>query len=396
MGQEKSSVPTIALEVRAIFSHEPLFVLPEGIRSRWASPENPRGEKGCAAQANAGRKGSACFPLRAGEQRILAEVQGSSGMVRRIWVTINDRRPRMLRGLRLDFFWDGATKPAISAPLGDFFGLGLGRMARFQSALFASPEGRSFNCYVPMPFRSGMKILVSNESGTDLSMFFYDVDYTLGDRWGEDMLYLHACYRRENPTVLQRDYEILPLVRGRGRFLGANIGVIANKELYFTSWWGEGEVKIYLDGDDQWPTLAGTGTEDYIGTGWGQGRFDLLYQGCHVADHERMHYCFYRYHVPDPIYFYQDVRVTIQQIGCWGPDSKLQMRQAGRTIYRAGEGLVPVDLSEKGDPRPYGLFERQDDWSSCAYFYLASPENDLPPLDPPSARLAGLLEEEIL
>lgn len=182
-------------------------------------------------------------------------------------------------------------------------------------------------------------------------------------------------------------------MKGCGRFLGVNIGVMADKERYFTSWWGEGEVKVYLDGDSEFPTLSGTGTEDYIGTGWGQGQYAHLYQGCHLADHENLEYCFYRFHVPDPVYFRKDIRVTIQQIGCWLPDTKPQLHQSGRPVYQAGPGLVEVDLSESGDTGPFGLFERQDDWSSCAYFYLDRPESNLASLDAVDKRVAGLLEK---
>lgn len=146
-------------------SEGPLYVVPDGVETRWASPENPKGEKGKAGQANAGRKGRPCLPLKPRERVVLAEARRTSGTVRRIWMTIGDRSPRMLRGLRLDCYWDGAKRPAVSAPLGDFFGTGLGRMAKFQSALFTSPEGRSFNSFVPMPFRTGMKIVLTNESG---------------------------------------------------------------------------------------------------------------------------------------------------------------------------------------------------------------------------------------
>jgi len=139
--------------------NDSLFLMPKNIQTRWASPENWDGAKGAAGQANQGRKGSACFPLKAGEQKILAHAENTSGTIRRIWMTINDRSPRMLRGLRLDMTWDGADRPAVSAPLGDFFGQGLGRCVAFQSALFSNPEGRSFNCCVPMPFRTGMKIV---------------------------------------------------------------------------------------------------------------------------------------------------------------------------------------------------------------------------------------------
>jgi hypothetical protein len=296
---------------------EPLFVIPDGVETRWASFENPTAARGRGGEANGGRKGAPCRGMKAGEQVVLAEATRTTGTVRRIWATVNDRSPRMLRGLRLDCYWDGADRPAVSAPLGDFFGTGLGRLAPFQSALFTNPEGRSFNSFIPMQFRTGMRIVLTNESGRDLEALYYDVDYTLGDAHPPGTLYLHAHWRRENPTMLQRDYEILPTVRGRGRFVGSNVGVIANQSLYFKSWWGEGEVKVFLDGDRELATLCGTGTEDYIGTAWGQGRYDHLYQGCPIAEHEKMQYCFYRYHVPDPIYFRESVRVTIHQIGCW-------------------------------------------------------------------------------
>lgn len=363
-----------------------LYVIPNGVSSRWASAENPKGEKGRGAQTNGGRKGSPSIsPLKNGSQVVLAEATGTSGMVRRIWITISDRSPQMVRGLRIDMYWDGASEPAVSAPIGDFFSQGLGTMVRFQSALFSDPEGRSFNCYIPMPFRKGMKIIVTNESGKDLGSLFYDVDYTVGDRLPKDVLYFHAYYHRENPTTLRQDYEILPRIEGRGRFLGCNIGVIANQQLYYKSWWGEGEVKMYLDGDTQHPTLAGTGTEDYIGTGWGEGQFADLYQGCILADNDRFRYAFYRLHLPDPVYFHKDARVTIQQIGYWGQGYHPAGLDTTRPLYKAGPGNQPFSYTRDG-----GLFERQDDWSSCAWFYLDKPTNGLPPLESAEKRMAGL------
>src|SRR5918998_2520568 len=361
-----------------------LYELPEGVETRWASPENPRGEKGRGAQAAGGRKGSPTIAIKAGASAVLAEARNTSGMVRRIWMTIPDRSPQMLRGLRLDMYWDGAARPAVSAPLGDFFGVGLGQMAQFESALFSNPEGRSFNSVVPMPFKTAMKIVMTNESGRDLPELFYDVDYTLGDRHPAGMLYFHAHWRRENPTTIQRDYEILPKVSGRGRYLGTNIGVIVNQSEYFNTWWGEGEVKIYLDGDTDLPTLAGTGTEDYIGTAWGEGRYANLYQGSPVADEGRMRWCFYRYHVIDPVFFQRDVRVTMQQIGYLADHSRGGFYRTGKRLLRAGAGEVEMDLTKDGK------FERADDWSSTAYFYLDRPENNLPKLDAPEKRLAGL------
>ena len=373
------------------FDREALFTLPAEVETRWASPENFEAKKGAAAQANDGRKGSACFELKAGASKVLAYEPSRSGTIRRIWATLGNRSAQMLRGLRLEFFWDGADKPAISVPWGDFFGTGLGQQATFESAFFSNPEGRSFNCCIPMPFRSGMKVVVTNESALDEIRFFYDIDYTLGNQHPENSLYLHACWRRESPTTSTRDYEILPHVRGAGRFLGVNVGVIADAKTYFKSWWGEGEVKIYLDGDSDFPTLAGTGTEDYIGTAWGQGQYANLYQGCPIANGERQHYCFYRYHVLDPVYFRNDLRVTIQQIGCWDPENKAEMKKSGLNIWKLDGGSKLINMGETADQEnDYGIYERQDDWSSCAYFYLSAPTNDLPPLLPAEQRVQGL------
>lgn len=369
---------------QAASSAQSLYEMPEGVETRWASGENPTAQRGGGGRANGGRKGSPVVSVKAGESRVLAEATGTSGTVRRIWMTFPDRSPRMLRGLRLDMYWDGAKTPAVSAPVGDFFGVGLGQTATFQSALFSNPEGRSFNCFVPMPFRTGMKIVMTNESGADVNDLFYDVDYTVGDRHAAGVLYFHAHFRRENPTRIQQDYEILPRVEGRGRYLGTNVGVSVNHEEYFNTWWGEGEIKIYLDGDRELPTLVGTGTEDYIGTAWGQGQYANLYQGSPVADERAMRWCFYRYHVPDPVYFQRDVRVTMQQIGYLADHSRGAVIRTGRKLYAAGPGLVEKDLKTDGK------FERSDDWSSCAYFYLDRPENNLPPLAPVSKRVECL------
>ena len=379
-----SMMLALALAASSSASAQSLFEMPEGVETRWASGENPKGEKGRAAQANGGRKGAPTVAIKAGESFTLAEAAGTSGTVRRIWMTFWDRSPRMLRSLRIDMYWDGAARPAVSAPLGDFFGVGLGQMAPFQSALFSNPEGRSFNCVIPMPFRTGMKIVLTNESTTNLDELFYEVDYTVGDRHPANALYFHAHYRRENPTRMQRDYELLPRVEGRGRYLGVNIGVIVNRKTYFNTWWGEGEVKVYLDGDRELPTLSGTGAEDYVGSAWGQGNYAHLYQGSPVADEQNMRWCFYRYHIPDPVYFRRDVRVTIQQIGYLAEHSRGDITRNNRRLYRAGPGLVEMDTSKEGK------FEREDDYSSCAYFYLDRPVNNLPPLDPVAKRVEGL------
>jgi hypothetical protein len=369
-----------------------LYVMPQGVETRWANAENFKGEKGRAGMANDGWKGSPCIGLDPNQSKVLAEVHGTSGTIRRIWITPFEKTPEILRGIVLEMYWDDDVKPAVSVPLGDFFCNGLGRMSKMESVLFSNPEGRSFNCYIPMPFKKSMKIIARNESDVKCSMLFYQIDYTVGDQHGDDMLYFNAYYHRENPTSLGVDFEILPKIKGYGHFLGTNFSVIANRELYPGAWWGEGEVKIYLDGDVNWPTLCGTGTEDYIGTGWGQGQFCSLYQGCTFADMEKMQFCFYRFHVVDPVYFREDIRVTIQQLGGAGPDIWPLWRKIGKPIYRGQKGMVELDLSEKlGNQLPgFVLFKRQDDWAACAYFYLNKSSTNLPPLEPYHSRIKGL------
>ena len=374
-----------------------LFRLPsDGVQTRWASMENPDGLPGAGGSANQGRKGAPCrHDFQPGETLELAHHEGGPGTVRRFWITIDDRSPRMLRGLVLRAWWDGAETPAVEAPLGDFFCLPLGKMTAFENAWFDSGEGRSFNCRIPMPFRSGFRMAVTNESDAPLRLFFYDVNFTVGDAHGSEAGYFHAHWRRERPTTMGRDFEILPRVEGRGRFLGCSLGVIADKARYGNVWWGEGEVKAYLDGDDALPTLCGTGTEDYIGTGWGQGEYARLWHGCPLADGPGMRYGFYRLHGPDPVWFHKEARVAIQQIGHGNAPQLARMLEEGglAELPLAGGGtLSPEDL--RAWPADRGqLFERQDDWCAAAYFYLDRPVSGLPPIAPYAERVADLETE---
>lgn len=347
-----------------------IYTMPDGIQTRWSTAENPRGERGAGGAGTDGRKRKPFVPLPAHSSHVVAEATGQCGTIRRIWITIDDRSEEMLRGIWIEMYWDGCETAAVRVPIGEFFGHGLGRMATFENEYFSSPEGRSFNCVIPMPFRTGMRVVVVNSTSRDLSMLFYEVDYTLGDPHGNDVLYFHSIWRRETSTTPRSDFEILPRTVGAGRFLGTMMSVIAHSQIYFKSWWGEGEVKVYLDGDREFPTLCGTGTEDYIGTGWGQGQYAQRYQGCTTADYEKMQYAFYRFHGPDPVYFREEIRVTIQQIGCWDPGSMEQMHGAGLQLEH---GDTPVDMQAGLDAKGYGLFERKDDWSSVAYFYLNQP-----------------------
>lgn len=306
-------------------------------------------------------------------------------MIQRMWVTINDRSPAMLRSLRLRMYWDGADKPAVDVPFGDFFCAALARPVAFQSALFTDPEGRSFNCYIPMPFKTGAKVLLTNESKTNLDLLFFDIDYTLMDKPQPDMLYFHACWNRSVHSVLGKDFELLPEVIGRGRFLGVNVGVNVDA-VYGNTWWGEGEVKMYIDGDTTHPTMNGTGAEDYIGTGWGEGAFTHLYQGCMIADTAKKQYTFYRFHIPDAVYFNDNFRATIQEIG-GGTNAELKSAIAKgaklKPVTVAGaEGFTrlldhPQEITDSYFPNGWVNFYRIDDYSATAYFYLDKPESNL-------------------
>jgi len=291
-----------------MMSDNSMFKLPEHpVQSRWYTLENKNGDKGAAGKAKFGRKGAACTTVAKGDTLVLADIK-DSGTIRRIWITISPRDAKTLRSLKMEMYWDGAKTPAVQGPLGDFFCHSQGQMVRFENACFSSPEGRSFCCTIPMPFRKGGLIQLVNETDNDV-VVYYDVNATIGDVHDDKVLYFHSYWRRENPTTIREDMTILPFVKGKGRFLGCNLGIRTN-EAYSRFWWGEGEVKVYLDGDTDFPTLCGTGTEDYIGSAWGQGHFVNMYQGNqYVKDDVEVDdttladaYGYYRFHIPDPIY----------------------------------------------------------------------------------------------
>jgi hypothetical protein len=387
---------------------------PPGTHTRWVSPENLTGAKGAGGKTNRGAKGMAFIVVQPGATAVLADIPGA-GIIHRMWLSGTIPRSEEQRRLvRLEMYWDGALKPAVAAPIGDFFGVGLGLLVPFESALFASPEARSYNFTIPMPYRKGAKVLLVNESQA-YALVWYDLNYTEVEQHASDVMYFHAVWRRESRTELSRDFEILPRVRGRGRYLGANVGVIGSPE-YRGTWFGEGEVKVYLDGDSAWPTLVGTGTEDYIGSGWGQGEYHGRLHGSLVSDSTNDVYAFYRYHLADPVYFHEDCRVTIQQMGNTSTARVQEMLARGveaKPVWvldvHGGDvlnltGPEPgihllldrTDLPAFEDAKhPQGgcNFYRRDDVSATAYFYLDRPENNLPPLAPAPARIEGLREK---
>jgi hypothetical protein len=390
-----AAAPSLAQEPADLSRYRP------GEETRWVSPENPTGAKGAGAKENRGAKGHAFQTIPIGGSHTLATIEGA-GTIDRMWMTIEDRSPEALRGLRLDIFWDGAATPAVSVPLGDFFLHGAGEMVPMETALLASPEGRSFVSYIPMPFRKGARVVVANESGRPVNLIFFDINYRRLAGQPKDALYFHAWWSRERPTTLARDFRILPRVSGRGRFLGASVTVLTNP-VYEKTWWGEGELKIALDGDrSDGPTLVGTGTEDYIGTAWGQGAYINRYQGAPIATwDDEGRWTFYRFHVPDPVWFSRDIEVSLQMIG--GARKNIVLG-----LQKKGAPLIPVTidpgsrnnfqqllasgkpLSDPSLPDGHTNYYRSDDVAAVAYFYLDRPEGALPALAPGKERMAGL------
>jgi hypothetical protein len=341
--------------------------------SRAITFENATGERGAGGRAGNGRKGAAFRTIAPVERALLADIDGP-GTIRHIWMTFPPARPEVMRALWLDVFYDSLDQPSISVPCVDFFGVAHGRPVAFDAALVSIHEGRGFNSYIPMPFRGRVRIAFTNRSDRPQA-FFYQVDYTLGPV-AEDAGYLHAAFRRENPTVMQRDFVIADGLRGPGRFLGCNVGV---RMLDEGTWYGEGEVKVYRDGDREHPTICGTGLEDYVGSAWGMGQHAALYSGAPLivqAPNTRGQpdlVSFYRWHVPDPIVFERDLRVTIQQIGYayFGPGQEQEFERYAATHPAAGGGW---ERDPDGRFVARGIAERVDDYCATAYIYCREPQ----------------------
>lgn len=390
----------ILLLLATPLSAQQLYDAPEGVATRWSTFENPRMERGGGGKSNQGAKGRAFDVIAPGQSMDLLNDTGA-GIITRIWLTVDDRSPVMLRSVRLEMYWDNTTEPAVSAPLGDFFGVGLGRKTAFESALFSDPEGRSFNCFIPMPYTRAARVVMINEYSRPVTLF-YEIDVLRLQKHPKKPLYFHCYWNREDRTKLGKDFTILPSVSGKGRFLGMNVGIIADS-IYGRSWWGEGEVKIFLDEDREFATLVGTGTEDYIGTAWGQGAFAHSYQGCTIADEKNRQWCFYRYHIPDPVFFSSGIKVTIQQIGGEGTDYVRDLLKKGaplKPVSVAGEkftrllDLAPTPaITDPAFPQGWTNYYRQDDLSATAYFYLDRPVNGLPKIAGTAYRTHGLLRK---
>ena len=340
------------------------LIPPKGVESRSISEENRTGARGAGGKAGKGRKGAAAVtPFGKGATHILAEIDGP-GCIRHIWITTPPDYILQDRNLILRIYWDGQAHPSVECPLSDFFGVAHGRRRPYASALTVMAEGRGLNCFFAMPFRQHCRITLENDSGQDVLHLFYQVDYTVGDPLEAETAYFHAQFRRQNPTVLKEDYVALDGVEGKGRFLGCVVGLRTLEKF----WWGEGEFKFYLDGDTDYPTLCGTGSEDYACSAWGLGVHHAPYHGCPLYvnsgnDNLDDLVSFYRWHVLDPIYFHENIRVTIQQIGC-------ALVEQVKERVDSGELEVPFPLFPG---QSHTFFERQDDYCSTAFWYQTLP-----------------------
>jgi hypothetical protein len=338
------------------------------------SPENFTGEKGKAGMSvdgparNAARdlgqgwKVSPYVTIKPGDTFVMADVKGS-GAIQQIWCTpAGTWRFAILR-----IYWDGETEPSVECPLGDFFACGWGQYAQISSLPVCVNPGSAFNCYWEMPFRKGFKMTLENiadkplnpESRSNNFTIYYQINYTETEV-PADAAYFHAQFRRVNPLPYKSVYTILDGVKGWGHYVGTYLawGVHNN------GWWGEGEIKFYLDGDKDFPTICGTGTEDYF---CGSYDFDAKAPDGSIQYHEfttpysglpqvirgdghyqvQQRFGLYRWHIMDPIRFEKDLKVTIQALG-----------------WMSGGRYLPL----------------QDDIASVAYWYQQEPHAPFPKL----------------
>jgi len=332
-----------------------LYDLGTGLDSRSISFENRTGEPGqggkAAGNLGVGRKGFPAKDIIPGETVDLCDIEGT-GTIRHIWMTGGfNNKTVALRSMVIRAFWENQEYPSIECPLGDFMGHAHAKVNSYQSAVHSTGINTAFNIWLPMPFNKHAKITLTNE-GNDTIVLFFQIDYTLGDKHPEKFGRLHACFIRENPTTIKKDFEILPTRIGEGRFIGAIIGIRA----FESRWWGEGELKVFMDGDTEFPTICGTGSEDYVCLSYGMQQTPFMYHGCSL--NEAGFVSMYRWHLPDPVYWKKECRITIQQIG-WSRE---------------------------------GLYERQDDWCSATFWYESVPSTRLPELPGLDERIANLWE----
>ncbi len=321
-------------------------------KTRSISAENPKGEKGGAAKTipdknnpagelGVGWKAKPCISLKPKSLTALADIKGP-GIIQHIWLTTF---VIAYRGCILRFFWDGEKTPSIEVPVGDFFACGHARHYDVDSFPIVVNPRAGFNCYWPMPFKKSCKITIENQNDDWVHQLFYQIDYAL-DKVPDDEGYFHSQWRRSRTDLKDPVYTILDNIKGHGHYVGT---FLAWAQLS-PGWWGEGEVKFYIDGDKKYPTICGTGVEDYIGGAWAfKGKtFSKAFLGYTLnwIDEKGVpKHTLYRWHIPDPVRFAKDLKVTIQALG-----------------FPSKGKFVPLD----------------DDISSTAFWYQKEPHAKFP------------------
>lgn len=325
---------------------------PDGAKGKGGMAIPPEGQ-GPARELGQGWKVRPCIALEPKQVTTLAEIDGP-GAIQHIWMTVH---PDWWRRIVIRFYWDDEATPSIETPLGDLFCNGWCQRCNVSSLPIAVNPAGGFNSYWEMPFRKSARIAVENLWDDPCGGFFYQITYALTDV-PEDAGYLHVQWRRSNPLPYGSVHTLLDGAQGHGHYVGTYIAWQSNN----CGWWGEGEVKFYIDGDGEFPTICGTGTEDYFGGAWNfehppgeYGRFSTAFLGLPQVIgageggmyRSQQRFSMYRWHIMDPIRFEQDLRVTIQALG-----------------WRSGGRYLPL----------------QDDIASTAFWYQAEPHAPFPAL----------------
>ena len=305
-------------------------------KTRSISAENKDGKPGSGGKSKGGRKGSAYINVPPGETAVLAKIDGP-GIIQHIWLTFPAKignESGISQKILIKMYWDTGTTPSVIAPIGDFFGMGFGERKMYYSLPMCICPTGGHNCYFPMPFSTGARIEIENLAQSELRGFYYQITYALIHELPVNLGRFHAQYRSENPTEKLRDYTIADGIKGKGQYVGTALSVKTLDD----NWWGEGEIKFYIDDDKEYPSICGTGTEDYFGGAWNFGaEFFSPFLGLPFSaggETKDGRHSMYRWHILDPIRFEKNLKVTIQQIG-WNN----------------------------------GLYERSDEVSSVAYWY---------------------------
>ncbi len=294
--------------------------------------------------------------IEPGETLVIADLKGP-GEITHIWCTVAAGEPQYSRLLVLRMSWDGEEHPSVECPLGDFFGLGHGWDVSFDSLpVRVTANGRARNSYWVMPFRKSARITVTNEGRVRVRSFYYYVDWRQLPSLPPNTAYFHAMYRQEFPTVMERNYLIAD-IEGRGHYVGT---VLSCRQLS-RWWWGEGDDFFFIDGESE-PSLRGTGTEDYFCDAWGFRQHSGPFYGVPLmeGDHVGARSSAFRWHINDPITFRKSLRLEIEHKGATiNPDGTMKS----------------------------GFEEREDDFSSVAFWYQTEPHKPFPPMPKGYARL---------